>query len=272
MHRRPGAATLTILCTLLLAACGGSGSGGGGGGGGGSGVADNGGPPSSGGTDTSTMQDDPPTMPPRTPGTVLYGNWNLLIERALDADYPGCVEGCGRWFPPRPQVDDDPDDDVPPRDIPFRSPFGQMATFDPATDRWEATWSGEARGSRHVDPDEVGSGAGKAWAGTFNLLIESGELSTVKMWAENLRYRLEDDSGFSNTFVDGIPQDSTEPDTWWTATLSTEPDEKGYFSGDRLHGQFFPPSSGDTLPPSAIGHIFGAGHTGVFEVDLVVDP
>ena len=260
MYQRLVPGTLA-LCALLLAACGGGGGEGGGG------------PASPVATAASPslaelcMQDPRYCLEPsRTEGTVLYGNWNELIKDALTRDFPGCEADCGRWFPPRPQHDEDPDDTVPPRDIPFRSPFGQMATFDPATDRWAATWSGDARGSRHSDPDDAGP-AGKAWQGTFNLEIESGEWSTVKMWAENLFYRQAADPDMPTTVAvddDEIPNSESDA---WTATLSTAVDQKGYFSGDELHGQFLPPGSGETIPPSAIGHIHDDDHTGVFEVE-----
>ena len=226
---------LTMLCSLLLAGCEGSG-----GGGGSPGIAGMTGavPPSS---------SDPLRM--------SYGAWNQEIRDAFPA-IASCTSGCSALFPAAPAR--------------IRSPFGETAAFDPSQDQWAATWTGQIEGYRNSDPDLVGSGAGRHWTGTAKLEIQSTDLSRVRFWGEDLLYDLEAGgrSGVSpdlNLDPPDGPDGPYSPDTAWVATLSTAIGEKGYFSGNGVHGQFDAAPAGVT-PTRAIGHFQRRGHTGVFEV------
>ena len=150
---------------------------------------------------------------------------------------------------------------IPEAPTEIRSPFGETAAFDPAADQWTATWTGEIEGYRHPDPDGAGVRLSRRWTGTAKLRIEAAQLSQVRFWSENLLYDLEA-GGPAVIGPDHIPDTSGNA---WVATLSTASGEKGYFSGDEIHGQFGAAPAG-TIPSSAIGHIQDAGYTGVFKV------
>lgn len=140
------AAGLLMLCSLPLSGCGG----GGGSGGGGAGIA----PPTG---------DMPPSMSSSPYGT--YGNWNRAIENAFaGADYTTCTERCDTYFPARP--------------APIRSPFGDTAAFDPATDQWAAEWTGTVEGYTNHDPDSAGPMVNR-WDGTAHLQIRAEQPSQV---------------------------------------------------------------------------------------------
>ena len=252
MHRRPGAALLPIL--LLLAACGGAGGGGSGGE-----VAGE-----------SAASQDAAMEGSREQGNFPnYGRWNAAISTWLWS-FGRCNDRCGVWFPREPESVASP----------FPDENGEPATFDPSTDVWAATWSGDAEGYRYLDPDGTGP-AGKYWTGTFNLRIDAANPSRVLVWGEDLFYRRAADRDMATTVAvddDEIPDSRSDA---WHATLSTNPGEKGYFKGDvppadpndppenfaglGIRGQFLPPGVG-TTPLSAIGHVRTENHTGVFEV------
>ena len=242
---------LTMLCSLLLAGCEGSG-----GGGGSPGIA---------GMTGAVPPSSPGTMPPSSPGTVppsssdpshmSYGAWNQQI-RDIFPTIAACLAGCGELVPAAPAN--------------IVSPFGATAAFDPAQDQWAATWTGGIEGYRFSDPDAVGTGLDRRWTGEAKLKIESMEPSHVRFWVEEARYDLEA-GGRSGVSPDlrldtpGSPDGPYSPDTAWVATLSTAIGEKGYFSGNGVHGQFDAAPAGVT-PTRAIGHFQRRGHTGVFEV------
>ncbi len=231
MRNRQRTACVVTLCSLLLAACGGSGGGIGGvgaGDGGNAGIPDDG-----------------------TTGTLLrdeygsYAGWNSSVEGAFPL-----LETCSA--PCATPVPADPGDVV--------SAFGDTAAFDPATDQWEATWTGDMVGIRHSG--SPGTGLARRWTGTAKLEIRATDRGNVRFWGENMRHNLEA-GGMSTTAPDGIPTDSAAA---WVAALSTTAGEKGYFSGDKVFGQFAPPETPGATPDSALGHITNDDHVALFEV------
>lgn len=222
MYDRPRLVCVSMFCSLLLAACGGGGDGGGGGG-------------------SVTTTDPTPSMLVATYGG--YGAWNVAIQAAIPA-LSDCAsnKSCNDPFPAAPG--------------PIVSPFGATAAFNPATDHWEAIWTGDIAGYRHDDPDTDGP-LTRHWTGTAFLEIKASDRSTVQFWTDRTAFLLED--GSRSLFgPSGIPDTLTPVDDRWTATLSTEAGRKGYFSGSGsgtgLWGQFSAAASG-TTPSTAIGHI-----------------
>ena len=255
MRNRHRMVYLSMLCSLLLAACeDGRGSRGGSMGSMGS-MGSGGSEGGGGGGPEITVPPIPPSPPPSYASYATYGEWNRGIRNAFPA-LARCTAGCAFVIPEGPTE--------------IRSPFGETAAFDPAVDQWTATWTGQIEGYRHTDPDDVGVGLDRRWTGTAKLRIEAAQASEVRFWGENMRYDLEA-GGRSGTGPDlgqgppDGPVSPVSPDTAWVATLSTAIGEKGYFSGNGVHGQFEAAEAG-TTPSRAIGHIQKAGHTGVFEV------
>ena len=191
-----------------------------------------------------------PTPPAPTPNAFgSYGVWNNAIEAA----FPGladCTAQCADLIPAAPST--------------FVSPFGADAAFDPTMDQWAATWTGPMEGYFHIDPDNDGP-IDNRWTGTAKLQIEARAPSTVRLWGENMRYDLEE-GGSSGVGVSGVPDSRSGA---WSATLSTEAGEKGYFSfsddqGREIHGQFEAAAPG-TTPSRVVGHFQRAGHRATFE-------
>ena len=253
MYNHPATVCLSIACSVLLAACGS---------GGGNSAPSPVQPPSMTSDQPPSMtsdqppsmtSDQPPSMTsdqPPPPGSatsyMTYAEWNQQVRDAFPA-LASCTEAC--------------DTLVPMDTATIRSPFGETAAFDPAVDDWSGTWGGSISGYRHVDPDGDGTGVRRDWTGDAKLAIESTDLSRVRFWGENLRYRLSDHTT-STVSPDRIPQ--TRADAW-VATLSTAAGQKGYFSGSGVYGQFTATRPGRD-PDLATGHIHRDGHTGAFVV------
>ena len=119
-------------------------------------------------------------------------------------------------------------------------------------------------GYRHTDPDREGL-VSRHWAGTAKLRIEAAAPSTVWLWGEDLEHDPEAGEDFGLR-VTGVPDRRSNA---WSATLSTEAGEKGYFSfdddqGRQIRGQFEAADQG-TTPTRVIGHFRRDGHSAVFD-------
>ena len=238
-----GTVCVWALGAVLLAACGG----GGGGGGDGTAATPAAVPP----------QPQQPMQPmPQDPasGAVSYGSYGAW-NRSIRDTFPRMATCATAYIC---------DGLLPALTGTIESPFGSTAAYDPVTDDWAATWSGEIEGYRHSDHDGDGPD-GRHFMGTAKLKIVGTQTTHVRFWTERVYYQLADGSGRGT----GSPGLNAMPDREGEALripLSTAAGEKGYFSGEGVHGQFAVPETGATVPPGAAGHLKRSGHTAVFEV------